>query len=302
MKKRDDIRYVCVRDDDTNYFTTVEDLRSSYEDLWGEIPITLAVIPFAHGSDKKILDFDLDDNKFKKLRDWEKSASAGELTEYHKVYPVGGNCDLVVELKDRIKEGSVEIAQHGVFHRYNERGGEMRGDEMAYEAVRDGKEYLEKVFKTKVRIFIPPSNTIDEVCYEYIKKLDMYLFTGYGIRYTNKRKMIASYLKDPKSLSDKFKTTISHKTFPVRRRCGGYIFGSTTFNSFGGAEASKNAVLKQLSETGFAAVATHYRALIQYPEYRKKFLEFLKQLNRNETIQFVMASKYYELMVGKYYE
>ena len=66
-------KIICLRDDDTNYYTTLEELESGYGEFWGNLPITLATIPFVHGSERKILDFERDGkNKYQSLRKWEK--------------------------------------------------------------------------------------------------------------------------------------------------------------------------------------------------------------------------------------
>ena len=124
-----DTKYICLRDDDTNFFTTVEELRVAYGQYWGKVPVTLATIPFAHGSEKKIFDVEIPyEKKFENLRQWELNASADELSEYHKVHPIGDNRGLVVELKTLTEKGMIEIAQHGVLHRYTEFGAELLGD------------------------------------------------------------------------------------------------------------------------------------------------------------------------------
>lgn len=50
-------KYICLRDDDTNYYTSVEDINNAYGDILGSIPITLATIPMVHGSEQTILLF-----------------------------------------------------------------------------------------------------------------------------------------------------------------------------------------------------------------------------------------------------
>ena len=37
---------VNIRDDDTNYYTSPDDLKQAYGEFLGKIPITIAVIPF----------------------------------------------------------------------------------------------------------------------------------------------------------------------------------------------------------------------------------------------------------------
>lgn len=293
--------YVCLRDDDTNGLTSVEELKNAYGNIWGEIPITLATVPFAHGSERKIMDYDSMENKFMLLREWEKNASADELTEYHKVHPIGENRLLVDELKKQISKGKIEIALHGVFHRYNERGGEMHSDEMAFEAIRDGKEYLEKVFVTPINIFIPPSNTIDKKCVSYLKKLNLVLFCSGSIWFKNKIGRFLSYLEYPESLIEKIHGLITGKHQAMRKRCGIFLFSSITYDIFKSREFILNQLKTEISKTGIVALGTHYR-LFQDQQYKEEFHKLINDIKNLGEVEFITATQYYNKCKELYYE
>lgn len=294
------MKYICLRDDDTSFFTTIDELRKGYGEFWGTIPVTLAVIPFEHGSERKILDYDLKNDKFRMLRKWQRKASAEELSEYHKVYPVGDNRELIEELKYLFKNNKVEIAQHGVFHRYNERGGELFADEMAYVAIRDGKEYLEKVFSSKVMTFIPPSNTIDEGCLNYVERLDMHLFCSGSIQFKSLTDKVFAYMKDPVSVAEILESKLIRRKLPIHRRLGIYMFGSITYNIFDNENEIIHKVIKNLDECGFAALGTHYRLLADI-KYRSHYHHILSILMDRGDIEFVTANQYYQLMMEKFH-
>lgn len=293
-------KYICLRDDDTNFFTTVDELREGYGKIWGKHPITLATVPFAHGSERKIMDYDLEKNKFQLLREWEIQATAEELTEYHKAHPIGDNKELVAELRRQIAAGKIEIAQHGVFHRFNERGAELYGDEMAFGALRDGKEYLEKVFQTQIKTFIAPANTIDRCCARYVKDLGLHLFCG-AIRFKNGWDKLLSIVEDPLSGKEKFIQTVQKKHKPLLRRCGQYMFGSVTYNVFDDYEDVKKQVLERLESCGYAALGTHYRLLANL-DYRSNYQRLVSELSQLPDVEFVTAEQYYKSMKEKYYE
>lgn len=294
------MKYICLRDDDTNFFTTIDELKRGYGDFWGRLPVTLAVVPFEHGSERKILDYDLENDKFYMLRKWQESASAEELTEYHKVYPVGGNRELTEELKRLCKDNKVEIAQHGVFHRYNERGGELFADEMAYEAIRDGKEYLEKVFSTQILMFIPPSNTIDEGCLRYVKRLNMHLFCSGSVHFKSSWSKAAAYMRDIVSAAEILGDKLSGRELPIHRRLGIYTFGSVTYNIFNDENEILDRVLQSLEKCGFAALGTHYRLLAD-TKYRDHYHHVLSLLSERDDVEFVTASRYYQLMMERFH-
>lgn len=283
------MKYVCLRDDDTNFFTSVEELKEAYGPYWGTIPVTLAVIPFAHGSERKILDVEIPyERKFENLRRWEQNATVEELSEYHQVHPVGENKQLVEELSSMAAQGKIEIAQHGVFHRYTEFGAELLGDRMSFASLRDGKEYLEKVFNVKVKTLIPPGNVIDLTVVDYMNRLGMLLFSSGRIRAKNRWETAKTYINHPESFVDKRKKTPQ----PLHHRYGIYYFGSHTFEEGGNADRLLNEILSDLASCGFSALGTHYRFL-QNEEHRTAYHSIIETLANRGDVEFVTANEYY---------
>ena len=282
-------RFVCLRDDDTNFFTSVEELRIAYGPYWGVLPITLAVIPFAHGSERKIFDVEIPyEKKFENLRKWEQGATADELSEYHNVHPIGMNHDLVKELSALVTDGRVEIAQHGVFHRYTEFGAELLGDRMSFASLRDGKEYLEKVFDIKVHTLIPPGNVIDLTVIGYMNRLGMNLFSSGRIRAKNRWETIQIYLKHPESFVDRGKNTPQ----PLHHRYGIHYFGSHTYEEGCDIKQLLSAVKRDLDACGFSAIGTHYRFLGN-EDHRKEYHSLIEQIAAMNDVSFVTAKDYY---------
>lgn len=282
-------KYICLRDDDTNFFTSIAELHYAYGDFLGSIPISLAVIPFAHGSERKIFEVEYPlEKKFENLREWEKNATAEELSEYHKVYPIGDNVELVNELSSLSKKGKIEIAQHGVFHRYTEFGAELLGDRMSFSSLRDGKEYLEKVFGVTVKTLIPPGNVIDLTVVDYMNKLGMHLFSSGRIRAKNRWETINTYFRHPESFIDKREKTPQ----PIHHRYGIYYFGSHTFEYDANPHTILNDIKTDLDSCGFSALGTHYRYLLD-KEKRKEYHFIIEELAKEEDVQFVTADNYY---------
>ena len=88
--------YFCIRDDDTSFFTSPEDLERVYGEVsqWG--PISLAVVPFHRaGTSKAVPD------KFRGR--WS-------------VHPLHENQPLVDYLRMGISTGRFEIMLHGYYH------------------------------------------------------------------------------------------------------------------------------------------------------------------------------------------
>lgn len=295
-----DKKYICLRDDDTNYFTEPGELASCYGKFWGKIPVTLATIPFVHGSDQRIMKVPDQAHKYQFLRKWELNASAEELSKYHHIFPIGLNAELVDELKAMIKSGKLEIAQHGVNHRYTEFGEEMLSKSMGYCAIRDGKEYLEKVFEQSVKVFIPPANTIDNICAEYVHSLGMDLFCCGSMVFTSRKVKVLKGITHPLEVIDSFKGRILGQTTPIRSRGGYEITGSITYDAEKNRKDIKKAVMKSLSDYGFASLTTHYRLLSDNYEkgkkynYRKNFHVLLEELSGLGNVEFITASEYIE--------
>src|SRR5438093_13395451 len=114
--------YFCIRDDDTSFFTSPEQLEQAYGQIsqWG--PISLAVVPFHKAGTSKGVP--------EKYR--------GRWT----THPLHENSELVTYLRGRIKEGRFEIMLHGYHHDTADGHFEFaRGNHLA-KRVRDGKKYL----------------------------------------------------------------------------------------------------------------------------------------------------------------
>lgn len=298
-------KYVCLRDDDTCYYTNANDLVASYGWMLGKIPITFGVVPFSHGSQKKMTEFEDCDDRFRVLRDWEINASASELTEYHSIHAVGENKILVDELKKQVLNGKVEIAQHGVFHKYNELGPEMVIPQVSLPSVRDGKEYLSKLFETDITTFIPPSNTIDFVCAKYVSSLEMRILSCGGIRYKTFLQRFISKIQDPLFIKNKLRRV---KKSPILRPSGITLLNSITFNNFDDEKVIYNKAKVLLESTGFVSITTHYMLLNpkgwhgQHKDYRDKYFWLINQLLKMEDLEFVTASEYGDLLLKKYYK
>lgn len=288
---------ICVRDDDTNFYTKYEELQEGYGRFWGNIPVTLATIPFVHGSEYKILEFEYPpEQKFQKLRSWEKSASVDELNRYHMLMPIGNNNELVLNLKSLINAGKVEIAQHGISHRYNDLGAEMFFDNIGMLMIRDGREYLEKVFDADVNVFIPPSNSIDIKCAQYIENSGMQILCSGSIKSRYSYDKYIAYLKHPQDIISSLRTWRKRNVIPIRKRQKIWITGSKAFGVNDDVDTYVKCIMEQLEHQHAASVATHYRLLSVLDDerhtYRNRFWSVLDKLSAIENVEFVLASDY----------
>ena len=292
-------RYFCLRDDDTSFYTSPKELIEGYGAFWGSIPITLATVPFVHASSVELSKLYVPGkNKFECLRAFEKEAPAAYLNDYHKIHPIGDNRELTDMLKPMVKNGMVEIALHGVSHKYTESGPEMLSTKMSLEAIRDAKEYLEKVFEVPVQTFIPPSNTIDVQCVKWINSLGMRLMTsGPVCRNGNYKKMAIDFKTLPNRVFAKlFSDPWSAR--PVNHCFGMGIFTSLTYGASSDPDALLAIIKERLGKYGFGAIGTHYTCFAD-TRCRASFWQMLDAIKGMEDTVFVTASRYYDLLKEK---
>ena len=140
---------IAIRDDDTSFYTNPEDLRKAHEFL-GDIPISLSVVPFT-------------------VKDHTGNKPYGDIgDEYPKYVGIDKNKELIEFLKKKIKCGKYEIILHGINHEYKNINGEWIPEMIFKEKkelivkVKEGKEYLNKIFDTNIEIFAAPSNAINK--------------------------------------------------------------------------------------------------------------------------------------------
>lgn len=128
---------IVIRDDDLSYYANPDYLDNLYGDIWGKCPISFSVIPFVShvfGSVPR-----------------DKIGKPG-------LKAIGDNKELVSFLKKKIKEGKVDIVLHGYSHRnYGSLYELERTDyNILYNELKEGKEYLEKLFDIKIKCLVAP--------------------------------------------------------------------------------------------------------------------------------------------------
>jgi len=154
--------YFCIRDDDTSFFTSPEELEKAYGDItkWG--PVSLAVVPFHRAGTSKAIP----------------ERHRGRWT----VHPLHENTELVSYLRQRVLDKKFEIMLHGYHH--DEPGCHREfvcGKDLARKAG-EGRNYLEDLLGTSVRIFVPPHNAIGSKGLKSIVMAGLHLGCIAGVR------------------------------------------------------------------------------------------------------------------------
>lgn len=152
----------CIRDDDTSFFTSPEALERAYGRVtqWG--PVSLAVVPFHRAGTSK-----------------------GVPETYRgrwSVHPLHENRDLVEYLRRGTASGRYEVMLHGYHHDEPDGQWEFESDnDLAYR-VRHGREYLEDLIGSPIRMFVPPRNAIGRNGLRAMAKAGLHLGGVAGLR------------------------------------------------------------------------------------------------------------------------
>src|SRR5688572_14990592 len=88
--------YFCIRDDDTSFFTSPDELENAYGEITTHGPVSLAIIPFCRAGTSRGL--------------------PGAHRERWSVHPLDENKDLVHYLRQGIAAGRYEPMLHGYHH------------------------------------------------------------------------------------------------------------------------------------------------------------------------------------------
>jgi uncharacterized protein DUF2334 len=152
----------CIRDDDTSFFTSPEELEQAYGDLNRYGPISLAVVPFHRAGTSK-----------------------GVPEKYRgrwSVHPLHENRSLVEYLRFGIAAGRYEVMLHGYHHDEPDGHHEFRRGTDLPRRVSDGRRYLEDLLGTHVRVFVPPHNAIAREGLRAIARERLHLGGVAGVR------------------------------------------------------------------------------------------------------------------------
>lgn len=274
----------AIRDDDTSFWTDVEDLKKIYGSYLDEgYKVSFAVVPYSHklynGSDR---------DKF----------YISEEKKY--IYK---NEKLVLWLKEYIKKGQVEIMLHGFDHSYYLKKDNLRGmlltkkikeknkgkkikiiPELEFkdyiqlkEEISKGKRILEETFGIKIKTFVPPSNTLKKEAVKAIIENDLNIsgIIGRKINRLLTFKTLINYI-----------IKNSHKIFK------GYTYNKvlnyTTHKEIASFTIAKKTNYKKYTENMSKLIlsdepfvlATHYWELLEDKEMYEYFKEVIKA-NKN---------------------
>jgi predicted deacetylase len=133
---------VAIRDDDTCYFTSPEELERVYGEVWDRVPVCLATVPFAIG--------------------YARAGIPREHWQSGEAFALERNPVLVVALKELFASRRVTIALHGYTHQDFPQGFEFQAAPDPERRIHEGLEYLRGTLGASIRIFVPPHNALSK--------------------------------------------------------------------------------------------------------------------------------------------
>jgi hypothetical protein len=152
----------CIRDDDTSYFTSPEELEAVYGEASIHGPVSLAVVPFHRAGTSGCV--------------------PERLRKRGTIHPLHENHALVEYLRHGISKGRFEVMLHGCHHDEPDGLPEFINRNDLLHRVSRGRKYLEDLMGTAIRVFVPPGNTIGAAGLRVIAREGLHLGGTAGVR------------------------------------------------------------------------------------------------------------------------
>jgi len=153
----------CLRDDDTSFFTSPEDLERAYGEVSRLGPVSLAVVPFCRAGTSK--------------------GVPAQMRGRWTVHALEENQPLVEYLRAGTAAGRFEVMLHGFFHDEPHGRPEFAAGDDLLRRVAEGRRYLETLLDTRVRVFVPPHNAIGPQGLRAIAREGLHLGGTAGVRH-----------------------------------------------------------------------------------------------------------------------
>jgi len=254
-----------IRDDDTCYFTRPEQLTRVYSPFWDRMPISLAVVPF-HACTKS-------GNIPRKFWDGED------------VFPVGENEALVAFLREQIERGRLSIMLHGYSHKIYENGYEFEVGDNLSEKVREGKEYLERLFGVQIISFVAPHNALSKKGLQAVVENGLNL-AGYFLFRPSKGALsawnVVAYLR--RRLLRWRSGTWDYYPFVLRFRHHAELPVRTLMPSTRLEDLYRYFEIAR-RYNGVFCLATHYWEANEHPQMREVLWRFLDYVDRDAAVE-----------------
>lgn len=180
----------AIRDDDTNFFTTPQELEACYGDIWHEYTPTLSLISKVKGYWSHWVHQIYKD---KHDTDWQ-AWKADDMP-----HPIEDNPELIHFLQEKIREHKLDVSFHAKYHRNEDvnppktmgnnyiLGAEYFTDRNLTDEIKEEVRHLNNLLDYKISVFTPPQNLLSEKGYHAVLNAGLNLCGG-GIAFYKKQK------------------------------------------------------------------------------------------------------------------
>ena len=277
---------ILLRDDDTSAMMSATELADLLDLIPSSTKLIVGVVPLAHKSMFKMMEFTGNrTSQYEQLANWTRALKAEEKISFEATLPLKSNNGVITLLKEAVKDEKVEIALHGITHKFFDVHPEFTQNDFSESDVLSAKNYLEYELKTKVSFFIPPSNSINSHNFKIINKCGLSLLTSGLIEERSKSK---SYMVKSVIGIENFIQYVKHGfRFPkIVRYRGNSIYRCIGFEP--GMKAQEfHSNLHSLSQVfDFYSIGTHYYFLSRDKAYRDEFKILLNLISQDERLAF----------------
>lgn len=282
---------IVLRDDDLNYYTSVNDLKLAYGDYLGKIPISFATVPFIHKSMTVMakLSGSCNVEKIKHIIDYEDDLGLDDFQNYFMNYkPIGENVELISFLSELISTKKVDILLHGITHRFYPDGAEMLNNHVPYYYVNQSKKYLENLFNYRLKYFVPPSNKLSVSYFNELCKCDLAVLTSQNLipeTFNEAIKMVFNTLFNSEYVVRKLKRLRTYKRIISNNN----IILSPTFKIEDTSETYLKRNIKDFESNGFGVISTHYMNHFD-DTYKNEFFKLIKFFESNDKYRIIRMS------------
>jgi len=288
----------AIRDDDTNYFTSPTELKNCYADIWDKIPVTLCLISKVKG-DWRTWVHQIYQTKHN--TDW-----AAWIAD-DMIYPIEKNSELVEFLKQKIKEGKLDIAFHAKHHRNADeqlpdernnnyiRGAEFFTNSDQTQTIKMEVANLNRVLEANISVFTPPQNLLSKHGYQSVIKAGLNICGG-GIPFYKKEKSFVGVVNLFKQFTFKLRYSKCHYPYVLKFASHTEIPYHYPLQPSTRLENLINAFENVRKFGGDFVLSTHYIELNYQMEYDSRktmkmvLFEFLRYVETQKNIRFVSLS------------
>lgn len=179
----------AIRDDDVNYFTNVDELQEAYHDIWDDVPISFAVIPFVGWRYLLVQKYEHMLTTKKMIKHFFKRIESNNLDcidevffkqHYNRCYLIGENKKLVAYLRNMINTKNASIMLHGYAHDFYSSGYEFEYGTGLEKKVDEAMSYLALLFGKKPLTFVPPNNSFSSMGASAVIMHGLHIVNDYG--------------------------------------------------------------------------------------------------------------------------